>query len=383
MESIQTDIDNIKTALNTQCEDVIMETIKNSNPIIVMYYMMMNESIKYYTDKLPKDFFDVEDNIDMFIDIDDAAFVVYAINQFNDFSDYIIQKMVKHYIETNDIDNLKIMNDNICFADDLDWIIEICITYNNPEALKIILTKLSNNNNLEFDDDSDHFKTFYCSHITEHGDMIDIIKIIHEFSNKFPHFSEFDFNLVFNGALMFGRNKCMHYALNNGTINYYNEDASSSDTQVTNIFQFNDSIMFAIMGKNMNCVETVFEMFKNKINDNWEVYFKFAAVYGTLDIIKYMITIKPYLVEQIDNFYTNILQFALCNGNLDIIKFAMDNGATFSNKMIDFVEEYNSVREPIQHAMTDDYLYYTRLLYYLPNNINKNMEECMLFIHNY
>ncbi len=429
MESIGNQINIINDVLKTQDATLITNTINSINPIIIMYYKMTDASINSYIDKKPlEEYFNFDDNdVDILIKINDINFVIYLINELtfiiNHFNsihpkeeffnskaldsyngipidtkeqyqrkiNYLITNMIMNYIETNDMDNIKIMIDNkFFFADDF---IESCISNNNPKALNMFLMEPSNhiedfeniednNSDSYIPDDADHFKGFYCSYIFEHGDLVEIIKVFYEFSKKFPQFSGFDFNLVFNGALMYGRNKCMHYVLNNSVVDYYHEN-SNPGTTITDIFEFNDSISYAIMGKNMNNIETVFDMFMNHIdNDNWEYYFKFAAVYGTLDIIKYMITLKPHLVDIIDNFYNNILKFALCQGDLDIVKFAMDNGAKYSTDMIEFAKEYNNGREDNVEIFTDDYLSYDEFLFGLPENIDEKIEECMRFIHN-
>jgi hypothetical protein len=178
----------------------------------------------------------------------------------------------------------------------------------------------------------------------------------------------------------------MQYALNNSSINYHYEEENEGYTTVNGIYPFTDTIMYAIMGKNINCIRTAFDMFMKEINNNgvnnWEQYFKFAAVYGSLEIIKYMITIKPYFVNEIKDFYNNILKFALCEGNIEIVKFAIINGAIYSSHLDEFVSNYNDGRCPNSIEIDEDYTNFYDLKYKCPENIEERIMECMKFIHN-
>jgi hypothetical protein len=144
--------------------------------------------------------------------------------------------------------------------------------------------------------------------------------------------------------------------------------------------------MYAIIGKNIRCVQTVFDMFINKQNVNnitmFKCYFNFAAVYGTLEIIQYMITRKPHFVDQIENFYDNLLKFALCEGNIEIVKFAINNGATYNHNMKIFVEDYNNNRNDDYIGVENDDFDMYELKRLLPEDINDRIEECMRFINN-
>jgi hypothetical protein len=415
MESIGNQINIIIDVLKTQDTTLITNTINSINPIIIMYYKMMDASINSYINtKSLEEYFNFDDDevIDILNEINDINFVIYLINELincifpkgkldsfnktyyipletkNKKINYLISNMNKHYIETNELDNLKTMIDNKYFFDD-DYI-DNCIYNNNLEALRMLLMDPSNHTgNFKniFDFSVSSFNANICSLIMETGDMLEFIQLFHDFSKKFPDLGEFDFDIVFNSALVYGRNKCINYVLNNSSINYFFDKYCDPDDdnidQVIYNFYFHDTIISAIMGKNMNNVETVFNMFINEPNviNNWEIYIKFAAIYGTLDIIKYMITIKPHLVELIDNFYNNILQFALCQGNLDIVKFAIDNGAIYSTNMIEFAEEYNDSRnEDNADIFRYDASGYFDVLFEFSENINENIEECMTFI---
>jgi hypothetical protein len=401
MESIQDKINIIKDILKTNDNDMIIDTIKNINPIILMYYQMMDNTFKHYNDKLPERHFnfDIKDAVEILINIGDANFVIYIIKEFKLYGDInlqkytkgskIIENIVEYCVETNDINYLNILDDSIK-SEDLEsfninyYVINKSIFNNNHQILENYL--MDPKHNEEDDKDPDEFEAYICAQIMYCGDYVDIVRVFHEYSKKFPDFINFDFNLVFNAALVNGREKCMQYALNNSSIDYHYKIEEKSPWGITmivnEIYPFTDTIMYAIMGKNINCVQNVFNIFMDKIdNKNWEEYFKFASVYGTLEIIQYMITLKPYLVEQIEGFYNNILKFALCEANIDIIKYAMLNGAKFSNDMHDFVKDYNKDRGP-EEAIDEDYIDFYMNKYTLPENFNEKYIECIKLIHN-
>ncbi len=400
MASIKDQIKIIKDVVSSNDKENIIKKIANIHPIILMYYQMMDNTFEYYNDKLPDEYFnfDINDAIKMFIQIGDANFVNYIIKEFNfhkhcfvykdkrEKGTKIIETMIEYYIYTDDINNLNIIHDNINFGglesfNTTYYIINNSIIYNKPKILELFLMDPNNNN--EDNAEPNEFNNIICSHIMYRGDLVDIVNVFHKYSKKYPDFINFDFNIVFNAALVYGREKCMQYVLNNGTINYHYEKEGEGFTTVNEIYPFTDSIMYAIIGKNINCVRTIFDMFMSKINnDNWIEYFKFASVYGTLEIIKYMLTIKPHLVEQIDDFYNNILKFALCEANIDIVKFAIINGANYSKDMHEFVKDYNNGRGP-EEAVDEDYIDFYMKKYALSDNFNEKYIECIRLINNF
>jgi hypothetical protein len=403
MASIQDQINIIKNIIKTKDKGLIINTIKEINPVVLMYYQMIDNTFEYYTDKLYDGCFnfDIDDAIQQFIEFDDVDFIIYIIKEFNfhlnTFQNKenrlkgvkIIEEIIYYYIENNHVNNLSIIFEKCkCFEGSnsfhiLDTIYDYCYRNNNFKILEMYLMDPSNN--CENDDtDPDEFNHTRCASLMSYGDYVDIIRVLHKYSEKYPAFLNFDFNLVFNAALVFGREKCIQYVLDNSTIDYHYEEEGEGFTKVNGIYPFTDSIMYAIMGKNINCVKIVLDIFKINEN-NWEHYFKFAAVYGNLEIIQYMITIKPYLVDQIENFYTNILKFALCEGNIEIVKFAINNGATYStnlNDMLQFVENYNDGRGPEHMAIDEDYTCFYDEKYHHPENIDEKIAECIQFIHN-
>jgi hypothetical protein len=397
MASIEVQVNIIKDVLKTRDKELIINTIKDIHPIILMYYQMIDNTFEYYTDKLPEEYFNfnIDNAIEMFIDINDIDFVFYIIKEFNfdinrEKGHQIIEEMIRYYIENDEVDNLNMIYEKnhilgsnaFCI---LEPIYNYCYRNNKSDILEIYLMNPANND--EDEAEPDEFNHTMCCPLMTYGDYVDIIKVLYKYSKEYPAFFNFDFNLVFNSAIIQGREKCMQYCLDhlNDSINYHYEEEKYlfPFETVNEIFPFTDSIMYAIIGKNMNCVRTVFYMFKNKINEsNWEHYFKFASVYGTLEIIKYMIMIKPYLVDKIECFYNNILKFALCEGNIDIVKFAILNGATYSPNMIRFIQKYNEGREPDYTGIDEDYTGFYDEKYHCPKNLNEKIMECIQFIHN-
>ncbi len=386
MQSIQEQIRIVRNIIKTPLNDEqIIETLKRVHPLIVIYCKMTNNVLDNYIDRINLDYFHNDllvECVDIFIELDDVNFIIYAMKEFKliNRSADIIQSIIMYYIDKNDINSLKLIRDEFKINNN---IVCACIENNYPEVLKMFVKEPYD----EYDE-GDVFYRFICSKIMYEGDYIDLVKVYHEHGHE--PLDNSSFNHVFNCALVFGREICMHYSLNNTTIDYFYEDEPSrefdkySPSTVSTIYPFTDTIIYAIIGQNMNCIQTVFAMFMDKIkNENWEHYFKFASVYGSLEIIKYMITIKPYIVDLIDNFYNNILKFALCEGNLDIVIFAINNGATYSNNMLDFANEYNSCRESYyESGVDDDYTLFYEKKYLNPYDIEELIEMCMQFIYN-
>ena len=399
MDKIQEQLNIIKNILMTQDNILIINTIENINPIILMYYQMIDNTFEYYTNKLPKEYFnfDIDDAIDMFIDIDDMDFIIYIIEKFNflnpqniEKGEQIIKEMCEYYIDDDDIDNLNIIYAKFKSIPSSLNISKIILNYcyrNNKTNIIEIYLRVPENK-IEYEEDPYVFNGYMCSLLMTWGDYVDTINVLYKYSQEYPALLNFDFDIVFNSALVGGRYKCMHYALNHSTIDYYckdetNETYSIEFDIIDYIYPITDSIMYAIIGKNINCFRTVFDMFKDKLKEcNWEHYFKFASVYGTLEIIQYMIIMKPYIVDKIEDFYNNILKFALCEGNIDIVKFAIINGANYSPNMIEFVNDYNNGRDTDYDGVAGDITGFYDELYHCPDDLDERIMKCMHFIHN-
>ncbi len=394
MAQIQEQFNIIKDVVKTNNKDSIIKIINGIHPLILMYYQMMNNSFECYTNKLPKEYFDfdIDEAIKMFIKIDDISFVNYIIKKFCynklNIDDYnkgikIIEKLIEYYVFNDNINNINLLNninfESINYFNINYFVINECIIYNKPNILKMFLMEPDNNH--EDNIEPDEFKSYICSHIMHRGDLVEIVKVFHEYSIKYPEYINFDYNLVFNCALVNGREKCMEYALKLGHIDYYYYEEEKCDySTINSIYPFTDSIMYAIIGKNINCIKKVFEIFNNRI-DNIKIkeYFNFASVYGNLDIIMYMLNYKSHMVQIDNQFYNNILKFALCEGNIDIVKFAKNNGAIYSTDMGNFIEDYNDGRGP-EEAFDNDFIDFYMKKYALPEDYKQKYIECMKYL---
>jgi hypothetical protein len=213
---------------------------------------------------------------------------------------------------------------------------------------------------------------------------VEMMEIYYEYSKKFPNFINFNFSTVFNASLVFGREKCMQFALTNSSdIKYYYNEEESWCFSINNIFEITDTVMYAIIGNNLTCLQTVFDMFMNNLKiDNWKHYFNFAASFSSPEIIQYMITLKPFLVDQIKNFYNNILQFALANANTENVKYALEHGAIYSPSMEQFVTDFNYGRPNTYEPVDEDYIDFYSSVYSKSFDFDNNYEECKRIIMN-
>jgi hypothetical protein len=394
MESIQAQIDIIKNAITNLTEEEAINTIKNINPIIVMYYRMKYSFENF--NKLPEEFwiFSVKDAVPILITIGDANLVKYIIEKYTYFEEEIdmtnaweiLEAMIIHYKNKNDLSNLNIINkileDNI---KELEYDGYSILNYPH-----VVEQYLMNPNNYYYNDyyyDSDDknkydFNQVSCSCILSRGDYVDIIRIFYECSQRFPDLIEFDFKIVFNCALVNGREAVMQFILQN--FNYtelYSYNKSQSDIDG---YEFDDTIMYSLLGSNINCVRTVIELFRDKIkDDNWEEYFKFAATYSNLEVLQFLIIIKMNIIEQIDNFYNMILEYSLCNANYENVKLALDNGAEYSTNMSDFVNDFNEPRTNDYYPFEGDFSDFHSLVNQKCNNFDIKFNECMKYIMEY
>ena len=168
----------------------------------------------------------------------------------------------------------------------------------------------------------------------------------------------------------------MHYALNNGA------EYSINDNQFDNT-EIIDTLIYAIIGKNLNCIKNVCSMYLTTyINENnWERYILFASTFGTIEVLQYLINLNPHLIEQIDELYNKILKYALINTNLDCIKYALNNGAIYNDNMEVFVNEYNRLysRSTDELDHLDSYDFYITLRT-LPDNYEFQLEQNINYI---
>jgi len=276
--------------------------------------------------------------------------------------------------------NKFISNFNIIIYNNYYHIFQVCLTsYDFIEECEIYHSFINVN----------------ASTILSHGDHVEIFQIYIDFINNTDYdifdtadIYESKFKTLFESALVEGRERTMQFALNNENplelYEYQNTNIYSDFMFLA--FQFHDTINHAIIGQNLNCISTVINIYTatNTINDeNWEVYFTFAAVYGNMEIINYFLVIKPFMPEQIEDFYNKMLKFALCNANIDIVNWALHNGAVYSQTMETFINDYNRDRAEEVETIIEDWCFFSTKKYTLPNNFQTKYHECMMAIQSY
>ncbi len=240
--------------------------------------------------------------------------------------------------------------------------------------------------------DYDDYEEIFQELIIETGDNVDIFKVLYEYwISKYGESIDIDFQYIFEVSLVNGYEKIMHFAFNNAECKY---KIDHTNTNFNNIFNFDDTITYAIMGQNINCMILVITVYSDNIKEsNWQNYVLFAAMFGTLEIIKYLITIKPSIVLSIDNFYTKILQYSLCQVDIEIIRWSLDNGAQYSTEVENFIDTVNKIRDAgpssgyseisLESYINEDKVAYYDSKYFYPENFHAKLNECKKFIHNY
>jgi hypothetical protein len=426
---------NMVKKIVDNCDNIkIMEFINSFPPIFILYYQMKNPDFSQYTSQLSQEYFTIplHKKLSILNLIEDANLISYIINKYNlNISNVftlnndinhegkkIIDFMYMHYININDYNNLKIMcsrnfnisgttNNNIngliyhyintmvknaIISENKPQLLELYLMdpdYNIPKTFEErygylgpayrIMNSMNRFDNPDFNYYDDNygydffdFVSSYCASIMMQGDHIEIIQVLHKYYLQYSDYIDFDFELLFNAALVWGREKCMQFALDNHKAEYYYRE-EDGEHLINNIFEITDSITYAIKGCNMTCIQTVFNIFMDKLNiKNRKNYFNFAASYGTPEIIQYMITLKPFLVDEIEDFYNNILQFSLANANIENVKYALEHGADYDNSMMAFFEEFNQGRPDEDDDDDDDddrkdYLKYYSSIYTIQN----------------
>jgi hypothetical protein len=399
MSNIISIIENIKQSLTTN-EETIINTIKDINPVILMYYQLnIDSSLEYYNNKLPKEYFnifsieldEIPDNDNEYLIIDDEEELEFNYDkcyqiepntrelllELENFPliQYYYEKYKKYihcnkifcdiatkFIKNNNFDSIKaiyptIVNEN--------YLIFEIINQNNIKMLGQVL------NILNKDFDVIKFFKYNCGHIIQKYN-IDIIKKIYELSQK--SYNNFcDINIIFNSSLVYGNQQYMQFALDKG--------ATFEMEEKDNIYR--DTILYAIVGNNLNCLQTVIDMFSDKlIEKQWMHYLLFAATYGTPEIINFLLLHKPYMVEKIYDFYNKILKFALCNGNIECVKFAITHGAKFNNKETsEFINYYNILyKRSNQEDYSEDSYDFLNKIRTIPFNIHVLYEDCIEYI---
>lgn len=288
-----------------------------------------------------------------------------------------IRNQINTYISHN-IEHFKIA----AIAENNWWhILEVCLLCENFEYHEIY-------------DDTVFFDIFQ-ELIVDYGDKVDIFRVLHQYWVAHPPESTIDyppelensytfkinFKLVFETALVKGYEGLMHYALNN---------SNECDYEILNeeysVYKFDDTITYAIIGKNINCVRHLLDRYAFLIEPtNWSHYVEFAAIHGTKEIILYLLTLKPFIVEQIEDFYNKMLQYSLCGTKMDIVQWALENGAQISPVMFNFVKEFirNEYIGNNDSVCNDDNAGYYSMKYHRPHDFEESLKNCMRIIQNH
>ena len=309
----------------TSTDDFILETLTKYHPCILLYYKKMNEDFNQYFEKIPIEFFN--------FNIDEECCKIINIFVKSHKARNIYNSIIIHFIKFNDISNINILYQKY---DCLDFIVEALIVSNNPELLELFLSmNLYNQNGIELMAD-----VFFTSNslIFNRTDKVHICQVLHNyFQNNSASQEDYHVNTILNTALVYGRENSMHFALNNG-------GTFSQDDMHQNITP--DTMFYAIVGGNINCIKTIYETFKEHIEDrNILQYINFASIFGTPEIIEYILTFKPHITDQIDKrkFFNSILMYSLCNLNTQIMEYALRNGAVYKDGYLEYIKKFNSI----------------------------------------
>lgn len=256
--------------------------------------------------------------------------------------------------------------------------------YNDPIKFEKICKASFNPDNLE----GFNFNLYCITILEKRNNYLAIIKKYIEmlqttFNNDL--FEEIDYQCLHECSLLTGHYDITQFAFENGAefIEYdenFDNDFGS--------FLTPGSISYAIVGNNMDCVKYTIDAFKNRNTGllflaEWKNYIKWSASHGTLEILEYIITNIDGIQDIFDNFYGYILEWALSNGNITIVQYALDNGAIFTDDIHTRIIEYNMQR-PYKYISDEedmtDFNYYTLSL---SNKTKYNIEKCMAIIHSH
>jgi hypothetical protein len=345
-----------------ESDEFIINILSKIHPIELLYYEIINLNFIEYNKKLPKEY--------LLFQLDDIA--INFIEKILDIR--IIEKIIKLYIDNNDIMNLNIFYEK--FYNYEENIIFEFIKQNKHAELQIFMIfNLYNNNHADYN--QNNFNHHYCISIISRGDNVELLEVFRMYHLQFPHKIKFNINYVLKAALIYGRELCMYYALNNGAM-YLIEDTDDYDPSL----EILDTLIYAIIGKKLICVKTIYErLFEHFKNDNLINYINFSAIYAGPDVVAYLINLRLGLFDK--DIYNDILKHALCNANIENVKFAIINGAIYTFDMNDFVEEYNTenYRSESVVAIDDDYFDFWHIRHSLPENFNLKYKECIDFIN--
>ncbi len=384
MISIEGIVNNFNEIIATNNKDTIIRTIKEYHPIIGLFLISsvkVKEYLKYITYNL-LDFddecvnylikinnYNMGDDENKELDIDDRN----SIHHDDDIN-FIIANISMGYVSRNDINNINNIYNNFKYC--AFEILYQMILANNFELLDTFIIMNFYNNQNDGLEDIDIFNDALCKYSMRETNSLEMIRIFHNYYQAYPDKMNFDITIVLNCALVNGKEICMHYALNNGAEYFVDVNQFNNDEII-------DTLIYAIIGKNLNCVRTICDVYLNEfIQDcNWERYILFASTFGTIDIVKYLLNLQPHLVEQIENLYNKILKYALINVNNDCVLFALNNGAIYNDNMLEFVHEYNTLYNRCidnpDYLDTYDFYIVFRLL---PDNYEHELQKCIDFV---
>ncbi len=231
------------------------------------------------------------------------------------------------------------------------------------------------------EEDTEFNFDLYCTMILEKYDesFLEIIRKYIEMSNTFDGFDTIDFQSLYECALITGHYDISQFARENGAVFIDYDEEEDSYTP--------GSISYAVVGNNLDCVKYVIDQYLEKndtplFNIEWKNYIKWAAGFSTVEIINYIISNIEGIQNIFDNLYEYILEWALANGNIELVKYALVNGAIFNDNMHTRIIEYNLDRKPNESNIDDftDFDYYTLSL---TDNTKNNIEKCMTIIHSH
>ena len=213
---------------------------------------------------------------------------------------------------------------------------------------------------------------YYGNNVVKQYDSAEVMQKYIELSNEFPDHMYFDIDIFLRTTLNYGKVNCMQVALNNGA-NFQEYEWEDPEDYMNK----SDSIIHAILGNNMTCIRTMFELVEIFELNDWKSYISFASVHGTVEIIEYIISKESNIINEYENIYNEILKYALCNANINVVQYALNNGAVYSDDMLEFVNDYNETRseEPLELDEDFDNFHYKRDK--LPAHFQEKLNNCI------
>ncbi len=364
--------------------ELIINILGFISPVYLMYLELVNPEFGYYNQMLPTQYFDIfNPNVLDVIILHRHILDIININSTSLLS-MIKTKFIRtvyEYQQSLDDDNMESLRFIRLYDLFLNTIITHIVTVNNIEMAQCIvdlkdsfkiITECCNQNNYNLFEILINYiinKKYVINEMTS-NDLITkcfiknidsrfMLKYI-DISFEFPKIFVTNFMTIFFHSLTHGRADIMDKAIEISRIEnkniiwrgmYQNEVNLYKKLWVDyfwdheiDFLQYADSIIFAIMGKNLICVQEMYNFYINNVNTEinaWKKYIFFASSNGTLEILQYFIRINPNGINLINDFYGKVLMCALLNVNQPIVQFAINNGAVLKENMISFIQNYN------------------------------------------